>query len=136
MRFIAQVLTKHGLGHFVDRIKLRRYLPLPGRAAPAAAPEPDVDHLTSIGDRIVRVCEDLGPAFVKIGQLASSRPDLVPAPIVKALTRLQDQVAPFDFEQARGALETDLGAPLDELYAEFDRTPFASGSMAQVHNAV
>jgi ubiquinone biosynthesis protein len=136
LRQIAQVLTKHGFGHFVERINLRRYLPLPGPAHAPRPHEPEADVLTSVGDRFVRVCEELGPTFVKIGQLASSRPDLVPAPVVKALTRLQDRVEPFDFDQARAILEADLGDSVETLFTRFDRAPIASGSMAQVHHAV
>lgn len=136
LRQIAQVLTKHGFGHVIERINLRRYLPLPAPADAGRPRESDIESLASIGERLVRICEELGPAFVKMGQLASSRPDLVPAPIIKALSRLQDQVEPFSFDQARDIVEADLGGKLEALYAKFEEQPFASGSMAQVHRAV
>jgi len=135
LRHIAQVLTKHGFGHVIERINLRRYLPLSAATERPPPRESDVESLTSIGDRIVRICEDLGPTFVKMGQLASSRPDLVPAPVVKALTRLQDRVGPFSFEQARAIVEADLGGRIEDLFARFEPVPIASGSMAQAHHA-
>lgn len=136
LRQIAVVLTRHGFGHFVERVNLRRFVPMAGLLFPKAAAEIEVDPMASIGQRLVRVCEELGPTFVKLGQLASTRPDLVPAPIVKALTRLQDRVEPFDADTARRIIEADLGASIEHLYTSFDEQPIASGSIAQVHCAV
>jgi ubiquinone biosynthesis protein len=90
----------------------------------------------SVGHRFVLMCEALGPTFVKLGQMLSSRPDLVPAEMVQQLQRLQDHVAPFDSETARRIVATELGAPAEELFEQFEPDPFASGSIAQVHSAV
>lgn len=137
VQVIAGVLTHHGFGHLVDRLQLNRYVPLPKRRPPPPADEgapagPDV----SLGGRVVRVCQDLGPTFIKFGQMLSTRPDLVPAEIVRALESLQDRVPPFDSATARQIIEEDLGVPLSECYDSFEETPFASGSVAQVHRAV
>jgi ubiquinone biosynthesis protein len=132
---IARVLTQHGFGHLVDLLHLERYVPLPKRWQQAIMPSLEGEPEANIGRRIARVCEDLGPAFVKLGQIVSARPDLVSHDIIIELTKLQDRVPPFPTDQARRIIETDLGAPIEECFASFDETPFASGSIAQVYRA-
>ncbi len=85
--------------------------------------------------RFRAVLEELGPTFVKVGQILSTRPDVLPPPFVEELRTLQDASNPLPFEEIRGAVETGLGAPIEELYAEFDEEPLASASMAQAHRA-
>lgn len=82
------------------------------------------------------VCEELGPTFVKFGQLLSNRPDLLPADLIKELEKLQDGVPPIKGEQAIVLLEQELGKKVSELFASFETEAFASASMAQVHRAV
>jgi ubiquinone biosynthesis protein len=94
-------------------------------------PEPKL----SRGERLRRALEELGPIFVKFGQLLSTRPDLIPQDIVSELDRLQDNVPPFPVDQCVALIEKALGASVDELFAEFERTPLASASVAQVHAA-
>lgn len=137
LRVIAQVLSRHGFGHFVDRLQLGRFIPsaIRFRFAPTAE-EADVDPLTAIGNRLVSVCEELGPTFIKLGQLASTRPDVLPPQVLMALERLQDDVAPFPPEQARRIFKDDVGMPVEEAFKSFTDEPFASGSIAQAHRAV
>ncbi len=132
---IARVLTHHGFGHLVDVFHLDRYAPLPKRwrRRPPSALSPDAE--ASLGRRLVRVCEELGPTFIKFGQLMSTRPDLLPADIVAELVHLQDDVPPFDTAEARRIIASDLGAPVEASFATFDAAPFASGSIAQVYHA-
>ncbi|AJC21093.1 ubiquinone biosynthesis regulatory protein kinase UbiB [Pandoraea pulmonicola] len=87
------------------------------------------------GERLRLALESLGPIFVKFGQVLSTRRDLMPPDIALELARLQDQVPPFDPEVARASIEKSLGRPLEEVFVEFERTPVASASIAQVHFA-
>lgn len=87
------------------------------------------------GERLRRALEDLGPIFVKFGQVLSTRRDLLPLDIADELTRLQDRVPPFDSDLAIAQIQKSLGAHPNELFATFERTPVASASIAQVHFA-
>ena len=88
------------------------------------------------GECLRRACEDLGPIFVKFGQLLSTRPDLVPGDIVLELNHLQDNVAPFANDEFQRIVETSLDASVDTIFASYDKAPLASASVAQVHTAV
>ncbi|KLU59655.1 putative protein kinase UbiB [Peptococcaceae bacterium CEB3] len=90
----------------------------------------------SIGQRVREVCEELGPTFVKIGQMASSRPDLILEGIIKELAKLQDQVPPFSSAEAREIIEEEMGLPLDRVFREFEEAPLAAASIGQVHRGV
>jgi ubiquinone biosynthesis protein len=137
LRVIAQVLSRHGFGHFVERLQLGGYLPSVNWLRRGKDVEgPEADPLTAIGARLVRVCEELGPTFVKLGQMASTRPDILPAQVLTELEHLQDEVSPFPPEQARRIFLDDTGATVDQAFREFTDQPFASGSIAQVHRAV
>jgi len=135
---IGRVLSKHGFGHFVDRLQLGGYLP--GRPVLRRRKQLEeseaIDPLETVGQRLVKVCEELGPTFIKLGQIASTRPDILPPPLLDALSNLQDQVKPFPASEARRLLETDIGDTIEALFEQFDEEPFASGSIGQAHKGI
>lgn len=87
------------------------------------------------GTCVLALFRSLGATFIKVGQIMSTRPDLLPPHVIAALSRLQDDVGPFPFAQVQRTIEEDLGQPLAELFAEFSPQPIASASVAQVHRA-
>jgi ubiquinone biosynthesis protein len=87
------------------------------------------------GECLRRACEELGPIFIKFGQLLSTRPDLVPADIVIELNYLQDRVTPFAKKTFRTMVETALGASIEDIFSDYEAEPLASASVAQVHGA-
>ncbi len=139
LRVIAQVLSKHGFGHFVERMQLGTHFPsfrvFRGRRA-VEEPHEAVDPLEAIGVRLVKVCEELGPTFIKLGQIASTRADILPAQLLTALERLQDDVQPFPAEQVHRIFKRDTGTSVEEAFRSFEDGALASGSIGQIHRAV
>ncbi len=129
---ISWVLVRHGLDELLLATHLFRPVRFLGWFMPWHwLPRREQDR----GVRIRRALEDLGPIFVKFGQILSTRRDLLPDDIAVELARLQDQVPPFAGEQARGIIEKAYGCPLEDVFAEFEIEPLASASIAQVHAA-
>jgi len=90
----------------------------------------------ALGRGIVVGCTSLGATFIKVGQIASTRTDLLPRPLIEELTRLQDQVPPFPFNAVRQTIEADFRRPLEDVFTQFEERPLAAASVAQVHAAV
>jgi ubiquinone biosynthesis protein len=126
---IAQVAAKHGFGYFFETNRLvdvvtrrQREIEPSGEGSPR-------------GQRLREMLDELGPTFVKFGQLLSTRPDVVPPDIVFELKALQDDVHPFPSDQAEQVIEEDFGLTVSQLFLEFDPTPIAAASIGQVHRA-
>ncbi|HLA83077.1 MAG TPA: AarF/UbiB family protein, partial [Thermoleophilia bacterium] len=128
MREISEVAVRHGFGYFFERH------PLLGLIRPwrHRAPHP-VAHR---GQHIREMLDELGPTFVKFGQLLSTRPDIVPADIVQELVKLQDHVRPFSSAVAEEVIEEDLGLTLARAFESFETEPMAAASIGQVYRAV
>lgn len=118
----------------ISQLHLDKYLGL-GKKVFTGTSKEKVETLTR-PERIRLVLEELGPTFIKFGQLLSNRPDLVPAQYLFELEKLQDKVPPFSSEKAIEMVEKELGKPLKYIFKNFEREPLASGSIAQVHKAV
>jgi ubiquinone biosynthesis protein len=128
---IARVLLRHRLGELLDNTGAGPWLRVLRPFTPSLSEEERLPR----GERLRLALQELGPIFVKFGQVLSTRRDLLPADIADQLALLRDQVAPFPGAQARAEIERALGKPVSELFAEFDSTALASASIAQVHAA-
>jgi len=127
-REIAMALIRHGFGYMVEEIELFQFLTLPRRWITHESLE-----TKSLGERIRHVLEDLGPTFIKLGQLASTRADLLPDSIIQELVKLQAQVPSFSSETAKGILSQELDTTIEDAYSCFEDTPIAAASIGQVH---
>ncbi len=126
---IAQVAVRHGFGYFFERHRLTDLLPWTERVETAG------EIGSERGRHLRELLDELGPTFVKFGQLLSTRPDVVPPDIVAELRGLQDDVRPFPFVQVRAVVETELGLSLEQAFVRFEETPIAAASIGQVHRA-
>ena len=117
---IAQVAVRHGFGYAVDGRK---------------SGDPEAGGPTARGRHLRDMLDELGPTFVKFGQLLSTRPDIVPPDIIAELRGLQDDVRPFPYADVETTIREDLGQPIERLFTEFDERPLAAASIGQVHRA-
>src|SRR5438477_12391381 len=125
---IAQVAVRHGFGYWFDTHRLTDLFPRRTRM--------ELDGQRSQrGQHLREMLDELGPTFVKFGQLLSTRPDVLPPDIISELRALQDDVRPFPFAQVEQVIEEDLGLSIDKLFTAFDEKPIAAASIGQVHRA-
>jgi len=115
---IGRVATRHGFGYLIDRRRSN-----------------DNTQLADRGRRLREMLDELGPTFVKFGQLLSTRPDVMPPDIIVELRRLQDDVTPIAFSEVRRVVEEEIGLTIEQAFLSFDETPLAAASIGQVHRA-
>ncbi|ALS28740.1 ABC transporter [Paenibacillus sp. 32O-W] len=121
-RTIASAFARNGLGYVFHEMGLTEKFPF--------------IRSEELGERIRLLLEELGPTFIKLGQIASTRPDLIPPSILSELERLQDNVPAFSYREASRIIEQELGEPIENLFLQFSETPLAAASIGQVYRAV
>ncbi|MCK4342270.1 MAG: AarF/ABC1/UbiB kinase family protein [Phycisphaerae bacterium] len=132
-RQILTVLIKYGFEELVDRLKISQYLEIGWKLISRTRRE-HVETLTA-AERARMMLEELGPTFIKLGQVLSTRPDLAPAEFVAEFSKLQQGVPPFPYEQVREIVASELGRPLDQVFERFEEKSIAAASIGQVHRA-
>jgi len=130
---ILGILFKYGFGDLVETLKIDQYLEI-GLQMISRKKRARVEKSTR-AERIRMAFEELGPTYIKLGQILSTRPDLVTPDLVTELAKLQDEVPSFPFNDARKIVEAELGKPLEEVFVSFDEKSLASASIGQVHRA-
>jgi ubiquinone biosynthesis protein len=132
-RQILAVLFKYGFGDLVETLKIEQYIEI-GLQMISRKRRERLEKL-SRAERIRMALEELGPTYIKLGQVLSTRPDLVSIDFVNEFTKLQDNVPAVEYEKILQTIESELDRPLSEVFSEFDPTPLASASIGQVHKA-
>lgn len=128
VREIVGVFIRHGFADIIYRMKLQGFLPDKTKQNPTFQSLP-------VQERLRLAFEELGPTFVKLGQLLATRPDLIPEAFVTEFEKLQDNVGHHPFAEVKALVEAELRSPLSEVFSEFSEVPLAAASIAQVHLA-
>jgi len=131
LRQISAVIARHGFGAYLEQVRLGSAAPRAGTGEAEPAPADEGRKAARFRQLLV----DLGPTFIKLGQLLSTRPDILPSRWIDELSHLQDACAPVPVEEIRAEIERGLGRPVDALFRWLDPVPAASASIAQVHRA-
>ena len=125
---IVSVLFKVGLGYYIDNLRLRNYLFMNQRVQIDEKPK-------DLPRKLRMAMDELGGTFVKLGQLLSLRPDLIPDEYCEEFEHLQDDVTPISYEIVKKIIETELKSSLNQIFSYFDKEAIASASIGQVHKA-
>ena len=133
-RQILTILFKYGFGDIIDRLKIDQYIEI-GLQMLSRTKRDNVEKL-SRAERFRLMLEELGPTFIKFGQILSTRPDIIPADVLAEFEKLQDDVPPFSFANVKRIIEFEFGKDIGDIFASIEETPLASASIGQVHKAV
>lgn len=133
-REIVNVMIRYGFGYLLDRFGLR---PFRSFKEKLTRPKPIREQLLflSEAERLRLALEELGPTFIKFGQILSTRHDLIPEEYINELSKLQDRVPPFEYAEAKKVIEKEFGKNIEEIFSSFDPVPIAAASIGQVHHA-
>jgi ubiquinone biosynthesis protein len=131
---ILGVILTYGFENIIHAMNIDRYIESGLQLIPFVTRHEKVEKLSKT-QRIRMALEELGPTFIKMGQVLSSRPDLIPVDLLQELTKLQDHVPPFEFEQVKTIIASEFGLPHDQVFRSMEEIPFASASIGQVHRA-
>src|SRR5436190_14263530 len=129
-RDIVRVFLRYGYDDLAHRLRLPSSLGLPTRHR---REERAAIHQLSQAEKLRHACEELGPTFIKMGQILSTRPNLLPPGFAEELAKLQDGVAPIPFSEVQSVLSAELTSPLEEIFQGVEEGPLGSASIAQVH---
>lgn len=128
---IVRVFVKHGFGTLLDQLGILKYLKIKKKSVN----KDDREKQLSIGERLRLVLEELGPTFIKLGQIMSTRSDLLSENIITELEKLHDSAPPFPFEDAKACIEYELGEKLEAIFIDFNEKPLGVASIGQAHLA-
>ena len=131
-RTILGVLIKYGFGHFVEQLRIDYYLEIGKRIVTFNKLSKELERLSQ-AQRLRMAMEELGPTFIKLGQLLSTRPDVLGKEYIHEFSKLQDEVPAVSLDEVNAQIQRELGYPAKELFAEFSEQPIAAASIAQVH---
>lgn len=131
---ILSVLIKYGFGDLVDALKIKENIQI--GIEKISGKHPERIETLSRPERVRMALEELGPTFVKLGQILSTRPDLIPLEYVQELSKLQDDVPSFPYDDVREIIKSETGRLPEENFGSFEKTPLAAASMGQVHKAI
>jgi len=131
-RQVLGILIKYGFGHIVEQLNIDYYFELGKRIVSLGTISRELERLTQAA-RFRLALEELGPTFIKLGQILSTRPDIVPADVLEELQILQDHIPAVSTDDIKAQIHRELGYPTEELFKDFEHTPLATASIAQVH---
>ncbi|WP_406655544.1 AarF/ABC1/UbiB kinase family protein [Methanolobus sp. ZRKC2] len=129
---IVDTLIKYEFGHIADRLRINQFRPLRSRFRKK---DGKMEGVISHPQRVRMVLEELGPTYVKLGQILSMRHDLIPIEYIEEFSGLQDEVQPFEFTEVEKVIREELGADIEEIFIFFEKEPIAAASIGQVHRA-
>ena len=133
-RQVLGILIKYGFGHIVEQLNIDYYIELGKRIVSLGTASRELERLTQAA-RFRLALEELGPTFIKLGQLLSTRADIVTSDVLEELQKLQDHIPAVPTEQIMAQIHRELGYPVEEIFETFEDTPLATASIAQVHRA-